>query len=176
LKKPQCDILLGRDSDEGTWALLGSIWPTGKVAKVFNPERMPTVGPAREKIIHYVNRVRKATDNEIARVAHEAVREIWWDDGLLDGFGPAAATRLLTLACPDRLVSVNSASVAGLAALSGMKQTTSGGLTNNYEELLNWVHRQPWFNARQPDNSWERRIWDCRAALLDAFVYKEING
>ena len=46
----------------------------------------------------------------------------------------------------------------------------------NYIELLNWVYEQPWFNARQPDDPLERTIWNCRAALLDAFVYEGING
>ena len=178
LKKPQCNILLGRDDDEGAWALLGSIWPNGKVAKVFNPTRMPTVGPAREKILHYVKQVQEATNNEIARVAHEAVREIWWNDDLLDGFGPAAATRLLTLARPDCLVSVNEKSAGGLAKLAVLERsTTPGSLANNYEVLLNWVHDQPWFKTPRPDDPGRKRdIWDCRAALLDAFVYEEING
>ncbi len=176
LTKCQCNILLGRDDDEGAWALLGST--RGQITKVFNPKRMPIVGPAREKILHYVKQVREATNNEIAHVAHEAVREIRWDDDLLDGFGPAAATRPLTLARPDCLVSLNGKSAGGLAKLASLERSiTPESLANNYEALLNWVHEQPWFNAPRPDGpSRDRDIWDSRAALLDAFVYEEING
>ena len=177
LKKSQCYILLGRDDDEGTWGLLGSIWPKGEIAKVFNPKRMPTVGPVREKILHYVKQVREATNNEIAHIAHEAVREIRWNDDLLNGFGPSAATRLLTLARPDCLVSVNGKSAGGLAKLAGLERsTTPESLANNYEELLNWVHDQPWFKAPEPAVPRERELWKSRAALLDAFVYEGIHG
>ena len=112
-----------------------------------------------------------ATGNEIARNAHKAMQAI----RMIDGFGVAAATRLLTLARPDCLVSVNGQSAAGLGALSGLPKTRDS-LAVNYIELLNWVYEQPWFNARQPDDPLERTIWNCRAALLDAFVYEGING
>ena len=111
-----------------------------------------------------------ATDNEIARVAHRAVQEI----RSINGLGPAADTCLLTAARPDRLVSVNEPSVAGLT-LSRTPETRDS-LADNYVELLNWVYEQPWFNARQPNDPLEREIWNCRAVLLDAIVYKEING
>ena len=181
LTKPQCNILLGRDDRFGAWGLLGSIYPIGAVAKVFNPERMPDIGPTRERIHHYVKQVKCAADNEIARVAHEAVQAIRLDNELLDRFGPATATRLLTLARPDCLVSVNSKSAVRLGALSGLKRSgqvlrTPESIANNYEKLLNWVYDQPWFKAPKPVDPWERDIWNYRAALLDVFAYEELNG
>ena len=172
LKRCEYHILCGFDREEGTWGLLGSLRGAGQVLEVFKPENMPGVGPDRVKIHHQVRQVVNATDNEIADVAHRAVKEIME----INGFGPAAATRLLTLACPDRLVSVNMESVAGLRALSGLRWKTPDSLVNHYVELLKWVYKQPWFKARQPDDCWERKIWNCRAALLDAFVYEKING
>ena len=174
LTQRECYILRGfeREEEEGTWGLLGTLGGAGRVASVFNPERMPDVGSVRVQIHRQVKQVLNATDNEIARVAHRAVQAI---RGSIDGFGAAAATRLITLARPDCLVSVNNASAAKLGALSGQPQTP-GSLAANYIELLNWVYEQPWFKARQPDDPLEREIWNCRAALLDAFVYEEING
>ena len=65
----------------------------------------------------------------------------------------------------------------GEARRHGTTVNNPGSLANNYEALLNWVHEQPWFKAPRPDGpSQDRDIWDCRAALLDAFVYEEING
>ena len=175
LAKRECNILLGRDDHEGTWGLLGSLIGAGQVAHVFKPESTPGVGPVRAQIRHHVRQVVNATDNEIAHVAHRAVKAIVDDNDKLRGFGPASSTRLLTLARPDYLVSVNKKSAARLGKLSRQPQT-SESLAKNYDKLLNWVHAQPWFNARQPDDPSEREIWNCRAALLDAFVYEEING
>ena len=105
-----------------------------------------------------------------ANVAHDAVQEI----REIDNFGPAAATRLVTLVRPDCLVSVNSQSADGLGELSNVA-ATAAGLADDYAELLQWVHRQDWFNAPEPDDALERKIWRSRAALLDAFVYPPIN-
>ena len=171
LTKRECNILLGRDDHEGAWGLLGSLIGAGKVAHVFKRENMPDVGLVRKEIHHQVRQVVNATNNEIARVAHRAVQEI----RSIDGFGAAAATRLLTLVRPDCLVSVNKESAARLGALSGQPPTRET-LANNYVELLNWMYDQPWFNARQPADPSEQEIWNCRAALLDAFAYEKING
>ena len=169
LTKRECYILRGFDREEGTWGLLGSLGGAGRVASVFNRDRMPEVGPVRTRIRRQVEQVLKTPSNEMAHAAHRAVQAI----RTIDGFGVAAATRLLTLARPDCLVSVNGASAAGLGMLSGLP---GDGLADNYAELLNWVYEQPWFNAPQPDDSLERTIWNCRAALLDAFVYDWLNG
>ena len=89
-------------------------------------------------------------------------------------FGPAAATRLVTLARPDCLVSVNGRSAAELGNLSNVAYTADD-LANDYAELLTWVYQQPWFSAPEPDDPLEGQIWNSRAALLDAFVYPPVN-
>ena len=175
LTQPECYILRGfeREEEEGRWGLLGSL-PRGGAPYVFNPVRMPGVGPVRMQIREQVDHVLNAGPSEIAEVAHgamETIRQLKHVENAYRPIGPAAATRLLTLARPDYLVSVNGKSAAGLGTLSGLKS-----LADNYGELLNWVYDQPWFNSRQPDDPLEREIWKYRAALLDAFVYEEING
>ena len=124
---------------------------------------------------YHVKQVLNATDNEIARVAHGAVQAIKSNNDSLNGFGTATATRLLTLARPDCLVSANKESAARLGARSGQPRTRDS-LADNYFELLKWVYDQPWFKARPPDDPSEREIWNSRAALLDVFAYEEING
>lgn len=183
LTNSECDILCGRSTEEGEWGLLGTLTPAGQVAHVFNPDAMPDVGPTRTQLREQVNHVLPTDiDNDAlaqnARMAVEAIMRI-------HGFGPAAATRPLTLARPDCLVSVNRQSAAGLAALSGLHPNPPdlankpAALTrwvrDSYADLLRWVHAQPWFNAPEPDEPLERMIWNCRAALLDAFVYPPIN-
>ena len=167
LTQRECYILRGFNQEEGAWGLLGTLGGAGQVTTVFNPDRMPDVGPIRMELHGYVNQVLNSNYNQIAQSAHAAVQAIME----IDGFGPAAATRLLTFARPDCLVSVNGQSAAELGGLSGLPQNP-GPLANRYEELLNWVYEQPWFKTPQPDDPLERTIWNNRAALLDAFVYE----
>ena len=49
-------------------------------------------------------------------------------------------------------------------------------LANKYDALLDWLYERPWFKEQQPDDPSKLEIWNCRAALLDAFVYDKLNG
>ena len=161
-----CDILTGNDTDDGTWGLLGNFSPFTR--HDFSTED----GDLRGTIHELVGPVVAVPDDEIVpvNVAHDAVQAIMQ----IHNFGPGAATRLVTLARPDCLVSVNGESAAGLGNLSDVAYTADG-LANDYAELLTWVYQQPWFNAPEPDDPLERKIWNSRAALLDAFVYPSVN-
>ena len=194
LTRRECGILLGVDKPEGVWGFLGTLEPAGRVKKIFNPERMPDVAPIRQYVHEQVQLVLEAEGEEISNIAHNAVQVI----RALHGFGPAAATRLLTLARPDRLVSVNAESVVGLLELWGEyaeidesirtlldqqnEDLTRQSLTrcanylaDNYSEFLNWVYQRPWFESPRPTDISEQRVWNYRSALLDAFVYNPIN-
>ena len=177
LKQRKCYILRGKDTEEGNWALLGDL--KRGAAYVLNPVRMPGVGPVRMQIREQVDQVLKAGSSEIAEVAHdamEAIRKLKHVENAYRPIGLAAATRLLTLSRPDFLVSVNGASATRLGKLFSGKPKTSASLANDYVGLLKWVYDQPWFKAGLPDDDWERKIWNCRAALIDAFVYEKSNG
>lgn len=178
LTRCECYILRGKDTEEGNWALLGSC--RGKAESVFNPgnENMTEIVEIRERIHQYLKQVRCASDDKIAQVAHGIVQQIMLDrKGPFKGFGPAAVS-LLTLARPDRLVSVNQAPAARLGNFIFRRPEVKNPewLANRYDELLNRLYEQPWFKAQQPDNAWEQKIWNCRVALLDAFVYEWNDG
>ena len=87
----------------------------------------------------------------------------------LDRVTVATVSRLLAVRHPDRFVSVNKASIAGLSALSGISQTelhSSAG----YVALIRWVMKEPWWST--PDPKDETSIyWRQRAALLDILAY-----
>ena len=173
LTQRECHILRGEKrgnaKKEGNWGLLGTL-PMGGTPYVFNPVNMPGVGPAREQIQEQVDIVLNANSSEIANVAQNAIKAI--TEIKLENpkhhIGIASATRWLTLARPDRLLSINSKSSDKLGELSGLPKTS---LAKNYAALLNWIYAQPWFNSSQPNNTLEQDIWNCRAALLDAFIY-----
>lgn len=163
----ECDILTGNDTGDGTWGLLGNF------SQFTRHDFVAEDGDVRGAIHELLGPVLAVPDDEIVpvNVAHDAVQAIRQQ---IHNFGPAAATRLVTLARPDCLVSVNGESAPGLGELSGVAYTANG-LAGDYAELLNWVHQQPWFTAPEPDDPLEREIWNSRAALIDAFVYPLLN-
>ena len=176
LTQRECYILRGRDREEGFWGLLGDFEGSGLAKSLFSPDSKRDVGPVRMQLRGHVNQVLNADDyNETARCAHAAVQEIKEDTEEFRGLGVAVATRLFALARPDCLVSVNGLSAAGLVECSGLPVRPKDFAENakRYDELLNWVYEQPWFNSARPDDPSERTIWNNRAALLDAFVYEE---
>ncbi|MDE0291050.1 MAG: phospholipase D family protein [Candidatus Dadabacteria bacterium] len=171
LSQRECHILRGynRNTDEGDWGLLGTL-PMGGTPYVFNPANMPGVAQDRKRIQDQVDRVLNANSGDIADIAQNAMKAITnmrFKDPR-HHIGPASATRWFTLARPDRLLSINSKSSDKLGELSGLPKTS---LAKNYAELLNWLYTQPWFNSSQPNDPLEQDIWNCRAALLDAFIY-----
>ena len=85
--------------------------------------------------------------------------------------GYGSATLLLTLARPDRLLSLNAASAKGLGALSGQSYSTLGR-PENYRKLLQWLYKQPWYEGGEPEDEDLAAIWRVRAALVDSFVYE----
>lgn len=148
--------LLGLTPRE-SWALLGRMRDTAKKT-VF--------GAGRERIQEVVRAVISAADDAFPQLAfdsYEALRNV-------DGVGPGIATRLLTLARPDRFVSLNRASRVGLADFSGLAFSTLG-TPQNYSRLLKAVYKQDWYRAPAPRNEDERTIFRMRTALLDCFVY-----
>ena len=173
LRPEECDILAGY-GDDGAWGLLGFF--SRFTRRDFSAE----VSDVREHVHQLLDPLLDIPNDEIvpATVAHDAVQAIMQ----LHNFGPAAATRLVTLVRPDCLVSVNSESANGLAYLSEVTDpgdrppdAVAKHLASDYAGLLNWVYRQDWFSAPEPDDALEYEIWRSRAALLDAFVYPPIN-
>jgi hypothetical protein len=124
----------------------------------------------RSCVLEQVQNVIGAEEAEIAAAAELAVAKI----RQLHRFGPAVATRFLALACPDRLVSVNGPSAAGLGVFADKKHDEDN-LARSYGALLKMIHGREWCHAPEPIDSREREIWRCRAALVDAFVYVPIH-
>ena len=154
---------LGHLDDTGEWGLLGNLRGAGRVVNAFTP---PVDDAAKNHILEQIGVVVGDVDGDFVAAAQAAVASI----RQLYRFGPAAATRFLTLARPDCLVSVNRASEVGLGEFAGLRQV-GFYLANNYGALLRKVYVTEWFNATEPDDALEREIWRCRAALVDAFVY-----
>ena len=167
------NVLLGlhRFDAGGAWGALGNMHTAGRAIRAFTPPFDRQRAQVLETVLEQVQAVTDHPGQDLgqfARVARQAVHEIT----KLPGFGPSVTTRILTLARPELLVSVNSKSVAGLAEFSDMP-ADSDRLAERYDELLGTLYETAWFRTMKPKDAAELAIWRCRAALVDVFVYAD---
>ena len=127
----------------------------------------PAVLKSEEEIKGHLNTVRQAKEHEFPDVAVDAMRALMD----IDYVGYGTATLLLTLARPDRLLSLNTASEKGYGKLSRMSYSTLGK-PENYHKLLQWLYDLPWYKDAPPRDEGLLAIWKFRAALVDSFVYE----
>ncbi len=146
-----------RRKERSWWGLMGRI-----VRKSW-----PAVRQNEGKIRASLDAVVQAHDNEFPDIAVDQMRKLMD----IHNVGYATATLLLTLARPDRLLSLNGPSEKGLGALASKSPSTLRR-PENYGELLGWLYRQRWYNDGPPTDEGLVRIWEVRAALVDAFVYE----
>ena len=161
LKPWQAEVLVG----QSPWGALGTLKGAGKAYSMImgNAEADADV---RADILRQLRSTGVAGAESI-RTGVQALAGIQ-DSG--PRIGPGVATRLLALARPDCYVSLNKASRRGLSECSVLPRTT---LDRRYGDLLAWVYGSNWYQAPRPTDVLEGEIWDYRAALVDAFVYKE---
>ena len=143
------------------WALLGRM--RGNSPKT-------VFGANRETIQKTVQAVVEADDSAFPQLALESYEALL----KIDGVGKGIATRLLTIARPDRFVSLNNASRKGLAAFSGLPPTTLAE-PKNYSRLLTNIYNRDWYVRPHPRNTLEEAISRMRVALLDCFFYEKIQ-
>ena len=143
--------------DSDWWGLLGRM-ARGNGKAVWDHEAK--IRPILDKVV-------SADDTEFPDVAVAALQELTSIDDVAHG----TATLLLTLARPDRLLSLNGASEKAYGKLSGMSPSTLGE-PQNYRKLLQWLYAQPWYADSPPTDGALEKIWRFRAALVDAFVYE----
>ena len=108
-----------------------------------------------------------ADDENFLEVAINAYTQI----NTIYGIGPGIATRLMALARPDRIISLNGASMNNLAEYFNLP-IAAVGEPNNYRILLDRLYQKDWFQGQPPDDPYEFTIWSIRAALIDCFVYQ----
>ena len=147
--------LLGLTPGED-WALFGRMRPAA-LGTVF--------GADLEAIQEIVLGVAAAADDVFPQLAFDSYHALRG----INGVGPGIASRLLTLARPDRFVSVNRASKDGLAVSFGLAASTLGR-PSNYARLLTAIYERDWYRTAAPRKARDRAVWRIRAALLDSFV------
>ena len=167
LNRNEVNQLLGRgiygDLDSG---LLGTMRPK-------SVNRFLEDADLRRSIKDAVNHVVNAHSTDFPNVAVTAVNNIVLERDM----GIGVATRILALARPDRVVSLNGASGEGLAQIFpgidrlNPRRDSVKVLVEHYGRFLRQLYAEPWFDSKKPRGALERRLWSMRAALLDCFVY-----
>jgi HNH endonuclease len=159
----EISVLLGQKYDHKDWGLLGHMRATAKAAL---NNRQTEI----RNILHNLLDISSA--QEFATKAVNAMEHIKGDY-----IGVSVATRLITLARPDRAVSINNESAGGFAKFySGLPKTPGGlGTAKNYAKLLDHIYAEPWYKSPEPQAERDKNIWSMRAALLDAFVYLDAS-
>ena len=142
-------------TDSDWWGLMGRM----------SRRHWPAVLDHETKIRSLLDTVVRANDSEFPDIAVSAMRELTG----IEHVGSGTATLLLTLARPDRLLSLNRASAEGLSDLSRKSRSTLGEPAN-YRKLLLWLYDQPWYASPRPTDEDLVPVWRFRAALVDAFV------
>lgn len=165
------DILLSiRGEQHGAYGLLGHVGRIGLVKQAFRQETAESLA-IREACRASLAKAAASDGEDFYKAVYDAITMIT----SFKRFGPAVATRFLTLACPGRAVSVNKASAEGLGRLFGLNGTVHTlGSADGYVSLLRKIHQTAWYQSPMPSNSFEQEIWGMRTALLDAFVYQPI--
>lgn len=168
LSTTEARILLGLIDDDGTdYGQLGSMKGAGIAKNVFL-EAKPKNLKTRQAIHDAIVMLRKVPLNSslplMARKAHEVITN-------REGFDVGVATRLLALARPEVLISVNSESVERLAQWSGLPAATIR-TSAGYEKLVKWIMSGKWWNCPEPKEALEREAWSYRAALIDGLIYE----
>lgn len=152
---------------KGSYRSAGLTW-WGLLGRMNRGGTWEAVCDRQTEIQRILRRVRHERDDEafpeIAVDAMKALRAKWVKRG--------TTTLLLTLARPDRLLSLNWRSEKGLGDLSGI-HASDLRKPEGYGRLLRWLYKQPWYAGGPPADEELLPIWHCRAALLDAFVYDD---
>ena len=133
-------------------------------------ESTPENYEIRERIRLAVARVIDAPTSEFPSVAVEAIERIK-KASKKGGFNIGVATRILVLARPDRIISMNKGAKVQLKNIFPELRNYDLDVPKNYGLLLERLYREPWFDVDEPGNEFERRLWSMRAALLDCFAY-----
>ncbi len=170
LREEEIKILLGlRGGVNGRWSLLGTLNPAKDVKRAFRESSQDTNRKTLKRVKDAIEEVIDAEDQDFPDVAVTALEKIC----LEYGWGSGAATRLLALARPDRLISVNSMSRDRLAEVFEVciDSPDELGEPENYRLLLKRLYEAPWYSGPPGPGEFEQRIWSVRAALLDSFVY-----
>lgn len=90
--------------------------------------------------------------------------------GTRAGGGIATGTRLLAMKRPDQFVCVDGPNKKGIGEHFG-RTGHAIALGTYWDIIIEPMRQTAWWLAKRPKDPIESRVWDCRAAMLDAIYY-----
>jgi HKD family nuclease len=88
--------------------------------------------------------------------------------------GLGTATRLLAMKRPDYFVCLDRANKMGISAGFGIT-VSNHDYEAYWESIIERICEAKWWNSRRPNVPQERKVWDGRAAFLDALYYEPVE-
>lgn len=87
----------------------------------------------------------------------------------IKGVGIAISTRLLALKRPDIFFCITSANSREIYQEFNFRSTT---LSNYWDKVIKNLHQSKWYReTNENKNSYEKLVWEARAAMLDTILY-----
>lgn len=80
----------------------------------------------------------------------------------------ASYSRFLAVIRPDFFVPINKKNEIRIREALNLKEKIS---IDNYWEVINQIHKQPWYRSVISEKSVDYKLWSRRAAMLDAIYY-----
>lgn len=84
--------------------------------------------------------------------------------------GVPTASRLLAMKRPDVFLCVSDPNLTAAAAEMGFAKSTLK-LDNYWDRVVEVIQASEWYGADKPDSR-DGPLWECRAAMLDAILYR----
>jgi len=85
--------------------------------------------------------------------------------------GLFAATRLLAMRRPDVFMVLTAAKVDALCQGFGLVKLNATDFSRYWFDIIEAIHRQPWFKSSQPEDATELDLWNNRVVLFDLFFF-----
>ena len=85
--------------------------------------------------------------------------------------GLFVATRLLAMRRPDVFMVLTASKVDALCQGFGLVKLNATDFSRYWVDIIEAIHRQPWFKSAQPEDATELELWNNRVVLFDLFFF-----
>ncbi|MER2492790.1 hypothetical protein [Catenovulum sediminis] len=86
------------------------------------------------------------------------------------------ATRLLALKRPDVFVALSSQKVDAICQGLSIAKVKKSDFSAYWQDLIMTLQTCPWWKAAEPEDEFEKSLWQYRAILIDLFFYADLQS
>jgi len=156
--------ILGNDLDNYKWGWFGSMFGAGTFKN-----RIAENDRHLSAALECIPPMGEVTSDDYFAFIEEFIKAFKKSDRK-GGLPPA--TRLLAMKRPDYFVCVDSKNLRKMSGVFGFARTTLN-FEKYWSDIVETIIQAKWWQARRPAGT-DGRIWDGRAAMLDAIYYEPV--